>query len=384
MRRFRLVLAMLAGLAVLLVSAGSSGSTTPAHWVITDLGPGGSIDINESGQVVGGGAWIWQGGKKTQLGTLGGPRSSVGAINDRGQVIGGSETAKPVKGHGFLWQNGRMIDIYPVQPRAINNHGQVVGSGPVAGGNEHALLWQNGKVNDLGTLGGPGSIALAINDRGQIVGEADTNKKDRNGAWIADAFLWQQGKMRDLGTLGGAYAAGSIAVDVNEAGQVVGSSLSNTIGYGQCGGGSHAFLWQNGRMRDLGTLGGTVPMSAAVAINSRGWIIGNSPPSCDWRPFLWRNGKMISLGTLPAGNHSQVIAINERGQVIGNSGTSGKHPVMHAWIWQNGTMTDLGLLHPHSSWSSATALNEHDQIVGNSTTARGKGRAVIWTLEPRR
>ena len=63
--------------------------------------------------------------------------------------------------------------------------------------------------------------------------------------------------------------------------------------------------------------------------------------------------------------------------MIGNSSTSG---VQHAFVWQNGTMTDLGLLAPHSSWSSATALNEHDQIVGNSTTARGKGRAVLWTL----
>jgi uncharacterized membrane protein len=34
-----------------------------------------------------------------------------------------------------------------------------------------------------------------------------------------------------------------------------------------------------------------------------------------------------------------------------------------------------------SSWSSAAAINEHDQIVGNSTTARGKGRAVLWTLK---
>jgi probable HAF family extracellular repeat protein len=45
-------------------------------------------------------------------------------------------------------------------------------------------------------------------------------------------------------------------------------------------------------------------------------------------------------------------------------------------------MTDLGLLTPNSSWSSATAINEHGQIAGNSTTARGKGRAVLWTLDP--
>jgi probable HAF family extracellular repeat protein len=349
--------------------------------VITDLGPGAAVDINESGQVVGGGAWIWQNGKKTQLGTLGGPRSSVLAINDHGQVIGGSTTAKPVKGHSFLWQNGRMIDLYPVGARAINNRGQVVGSGGVAGGHEHAMLWENGKVTDLGTLGGPGSIALAINDRGQIVGNADTKAKDRNGAWIAHAFLWQNGKMRDLGTLGGDYAAGSSAVDVNERGQVVGASYSSTISYGQCGVGQHAFLWRNGRMRDLGTLKRNPRTSSAVAINDRGWVIGNSPATCSGHPFLWRNGKMIDLGAL-GGDGSEAVAINNRGQVIGGSGTSGPHPVSHAWVWQDGRMTDLGLLNPKSSWSSAAAINEHDQIVGNSTTARGKGRAVVWMLEP--
>jgi probable HAF family extracellular repeat protein len=378
MRRAALLLLVLA--ALLGSGLASSSSGTNARWVITDLGPGAAVDINESGQVVGGGSWIWQDGRRTQLGTLGGPRSSVLAINDHGQVIGGSTTAKPVKGHGFLWQNGRMIDLYPVEPRAINDRGQVVGSGKVAGGCEHALLWQNGRVTDLGTLGGPTSIALAISDRGQVVGSADTKTKDRSGAWISHAFLWQNGKMRDLGTLGGAYAARSGAVDINQRGQVVGSSYSSTISYGQCGMGQHAFLWQNGKMRDLGILKGSPPTSGAVAINDRGWIIGNSPASCSGHPFLWRNGKLIDLGALPGGHDAGVGAINERGQVIGSSGTSG---VGHAFVWQNGTMTDLGLLTPHSSWSTASALNDHDMIVGNSTSATGKGRAVLWTLQRR-
>jgi probable HAF family extracellular repeat protein len=365
--------------ALLVGLSASSGLGAGGHWLIADLGPGAAVGVNESGQVVGGGSWIWQKGKKTQLGTLGGPRSSVLAINDRGQVIGGSTTAKPIRGHGFLWQSGKMIDLYPVDARAINNRGQVVGSGRVAGGRTHALLWQSGKVTDLGTLGGPSSIALALNERGQIVGSADTKTRDRNGVWIQHAFLWQSGKMSDLGTLGGAYAASCGAVDVNEHRQVVGACWSNTISFGQCGNGQHAFLWQNGKMRDLGTLGGKQPTSGAIAINDKGWIIGNSPATCSGHPFLWRNGRMIDLGALPGGHSAGAVAINERGQVIGNSATPG---VQHAFVWQNGTMTDLGLLARNSSWSSATAINEHDQIVGNSTTARGKGRAVLWALRP--
>jgi probable HAF family extracellular repeat protein len=115
-----------------------------------------------------------------------------------------------------------------------------------------------------------------------------------------------------------------------------------------------------------------------VAINDRGWIIGNSPASCSGHPFLWRNGRMISLGALPGGHSGGAGAINERSQVIGSGDTSSGR--WHAWVWQNGRMTDLGLLSPKSSWSSSAAINEHDQIVCNSTTAHGKGRAVLWTL----
>ena len=84
----------------------------------------------------------------------------------------------------------------------------------------------------MGGLGGGGSYASAINDRGQVVGEG----KNASGAW--HAFLWQNGTMTDLGTLGGKKSA---ATSINERGEIVGTSTTRS-------GQTHAFLWQDGTM----------------------------------------------------------------------------------------------------------------------------------------
>ena len=60
------------------VALSCGGDKAEAHWVITDLGAGIASDLNERGQVVGGGAFIWQDGEKKHLGTLGGPSSRRG------------------------------------------------------------------------------------------------------------------------------------------------------------------------------------------------------------------------------------------------------------------------------------------------------------------
>jgi probable HAF family extracellular repeat protein len=115
-------------------------------------------------------------------------------------------------------------------------------------------------IKDLGTLsGGNYSVAWDVNNRGQVVGWSDTAASGE-----ARAFLWEDGEVTDLGTLGGIYSA---ANGINNRGQVVGSSES------------HAVLWEDGRMTDLGTLPGGEFESHHVAedINARGQVVGRSP-----------------------------------------------------------------------------------------------------------
>jgi probable HAF family extracellular repeat protein len=84
--------------------------------------------------------------------------------------------------------------------------GQCVNSGLEVIGNSnlpddqtfHAYRWRNGKMKDLGTLGGPDSEAVWINDAGDIAGSADLPTSN-----IHDAVIWKHGHITDLGTLPG-------------------------------------------------------------------------------------------------------------------------------------------------------------------------------------
>ena len=118
-------------------------------------------------------------------------------------------------------------------------------------------------VIDLGTLGGTQSEAWGINKAGQIVGKAYLA-----GNTFYHAFLYDNDVMTDLGTIGALCNPGnSYAYDINDVGQVTGTTCSNGI-Y------NRAFRHSGGAMTDLGTLGGT--QSFAWSINNSGHVVGTA------------------------------------------------------------------------------------------------------------
>ncbi|MEW6602264.1 MAG: hypothetical protein AB1499_14930 [Nitrospirota bacterium] len=113
------------------------------------------------------------------LGTLGGTLSEAYGINDKGQIVGYSETSSGSL-HAFLYEKGEMKDLGTLggldsYGRAINNSGMIVGYSDTPSGESHAFLYDNAVMNDLGTLFGiKESRAFSINNSGQIVGWSDS------------------------------------------------------------------------------------------------------------------------------------------------------------------------------------------------------------------
>jgi probable HAF family extracellular repeat protein len=351
------------------------------------------------------------------MGTFGGPASSVnetfpfvnghGDINGLGSVVGSAATSTattktsnplvcgglggiPFVSHAFEWRKRVVTDLGALPgaencsgPGMISGNGEVVGSSengeidPLTGVNQsRAVRWEDGKIKDLGSLGGNQNGANGINDRGEIVGFSLNTTPDpfsifdlllgsSNGGTQTRAFLWQHGQMRDLGTLGGPDAAASL---VNERGQIAGasytSSKSNTGCFPLT---TDPFLWEKGKMTDLGTLGGTCGFP--LALNNHGQVVGLSNVAGDQtaHPFLWpgKGGKMRDLGTL-GGSSGWADAINESGEVVGFATNAGDKATL-AFLWRNDKLHDLGTV-DGDPCSAAYAINSSAQVVGLSAT----------------
>lgn len=295
------------------------GQAAPLY-TVTALPTGfNSYDINNLGQISGyvqsepGAATyaaLYAGGTITELGGLGGSFGYARALNDAGQVIGSASTASG-EFHSFLYSGGSLVDLGAAANAVnINNRGDVVGQLSIAGGYT-GFLYRGGSFTQLGNLGsGDVGIAWDINDHGKIVGESNINPELHAPF---HPFLYKNGKLIDLGTL--ADRENNSARVINNAGRIAGYSEAE-------GGGLHAFVYENGVMRDVGSFGG---LNLDVAdINERGAFVGSAStwdgPTVGYISF---GGELIDLNTLIDPASGWVIGgasgINDLGQIVANA-----------------------------------------------------------------
>ena len=289
----------------------------------------GGAAINDSSQVAGTfmpdgrpmSAVVWDRGRYTKLGTLGGQSSVAFDINNAGQVAGWSNTQSGVQ-RAFLWKQGRMLNL---------------GVAP----------------------GFADSVATSLNQKGWIVGRSFTNSGGPYWSWPCHATLWKERKIYDLGVPPGCI--NSRATSINSYGQIAGwaTNKDNQM---------TAILWQDGKWIDLGKQAGKA-VSSGNFIDEQGTVVGTSGNSDDtMRATVWKHGRVVTLPPLPFHTANRLTVSDANGMVFGDAKVGKEWRSSSPVIWPKASEAPVELdrqLPDESEWFLLNAydVNRHGQVI---------------------
>lgn len=220
------------------------------------------------------------------------------------------------------------------------------------------------EVIDLGTLGGNVAVPLALNDKGQVVGYSTT------ADGVEHAFLWQDGSMRDLNVSSG----WNIAEVITNSGLVAGVL------------GGQAFRWNDG----VTTVLGSVNDATIVGITADRVAIGTRDSEHAPTSAVWENGVWQQLTSFGYGGFSVARAMNRTGQIVGGAPVReiAGDKIFHPFIWQAGVMRDLGLLNDfvcgddstkYCGYAWAVDINGSGDVVGSGSGEGGHSHGLLWS-----
>ena len=318
-------------------------------------------------------ATLWRSGLLSDLGTLGGPNSSVtwNVKNTQGVIVGISQTADP-EPLGERWSSAAFYST-------PNNVGYI----------NLGFVWEQslGQMRGLPNFpGGHNGFATGANNLRQAVGWAENGVHD--GDCVSPQVLrflpaiWSLGppdQIHDLPLVPGDSSGAATAI--NDNGQIVGISgiCDQAVGRHTA---RHAVLWENGGVIDLGNLGAQW-WNTPTAINQRGDVVGfaGDPAFVEGdivHAFMWTRDDGIRhlkplKGRSPQHVDSEAYGINEARQVVGVS-CDADFVDCRAVVWDHGnTPTDLNELKGGFSarLESAKDINDNGEITGRAIDATG-------------
>jgi probable HAF family extracellular repeat protein len=312
-------------------------------------------------------------------------------INNEGDVVGtlsGIFHNDPlIEQHAFLYKGGKLTDLGAPTiddesgAQAVNDSDEVAGStatvdGPFIHGD--ASFYKNGQwvVFATGVTEGAWAEASGINNQGEIVGSYPIPPfHPPLPPFPFHAFVYINGKLVDLGTLGGIDSSAS---GINNAGWIVGVA-ENTEGVDE------AFIYRNGRMQSIG--GSLSSNFVPSAINDNGWITGELNTSTTRNAVLFINDKLYNLGTLAGFTGSTGVSINNSGTVVGNLLGNITNPdnddvyqgVTGEFVYSNGRMYNLNTVLETGGWkiTEVGQINEAGQIAATGTYG---GQTITYAL----
>ncbi len=293
---------------------------------------------------------------------------SASGVNHKGEVVGQAlvKNGKAIAGYAYRGGVTTQIGLPGDEAVSVNRRGDVAGDATV-----NAAWWsKTGVLHNLGTkMSCQGSShSVGMNDDRLLAGWTSCWGGD------AHAFVAQGGVVTDLPTLGG---VGASARDVNNAGQVIG--VAATDKNGQLGPHFRAFRWENGAITDLGTLGGDESNAWAIADNSH--VIGLAQDASGaWLPYLHDGMQMTPLPSCRVDQYTTPRGINSKDQIVGVFGNGRKTEVFLMQQRQHcHRLRDL-LDASGADWEleAVEAINDAGQIIG-SGQYQGEKRAFIAT-----
>ncbi len=313
-------------------------------------------------------ATLWRNSSLSDLGTLGGPNSSVtwNVKNTQGIIVGISQAADPQ----LLGESWSSAFFYSTP----NNVGYI----------NLGFVWEQslGQMRGLPNFtGGNNGFATGANNLGQVVGWAENGVHDptccctqvlqfRPAVWT----LGPPDQIQDLPLIPGDTSGAATAI--NDDGQIVGISgiCDQAVGRHTA---KHAVLWENGRVTNLGNLGAQW-WNTPTAINQHGDVVGfaGDPAFVGGdilHAFIWTKDNGIKAlkplrGRVPEHVDSEAYGIDEAGQVVGVS-CDADQVDCRAVIWDHGVYpTDLNDLKGDYSGFLALAkdINNNGEITGRA------------------